>query len=95
VFIKHTNNEQQFKHQTTMKNLIYTTTEINKNFRIKVFGIDETGKKVNKLMGVSGAMRLVGDIKIFNNLLDRAFSSMDDVCVCKLRRGVKVSFYVK
>jgi hypothetical protein len=78
-----------------MKNLIYTTTEINKNFRIKVFGIDETGKKVNKLMGVSGAMRLVGDIKIFNNLLDRAFSSMDDVCVCKLRRGVKVSFYVK
>lgn len=77
------------------KNLIYTTTEINKHFRIKVFGIDETGKKVNKLMGVSGAMRLVGDIKIFNNLLDRAFSSMDDVCVCKLRRGVKVSFYVK
>ena len=78
-----------------MKNLIYTTTEINKNFRIKVFGIDETGKKVNKLMGVSGAMRLVGDIKIFNNLLDRAFNSMDDVCVCKLRRGLKVSFYVK
>lgn len=78
-----------------MKNLIYTTAEINKNFRIKVFGIDETGKKVNKLMGVSGAMRLVGDIKIFNNLLDRAFNSMDDVCVCKLRRGVKVSFYVK
>ena len=78
-----------------MKNLIYTTTEINRNFRIKVFGIDETGKKVNKLMGVSGAMRLVGDIKIFNNLLDRAFNSMDDVCVCKLRRGVKVSFYVK
>ena len=77
------------------KNLIYTTTEINKNFRIKVFGIDETGKKVNKLMGVSGAMRLVGDIKIFNNLLDRAFNCMDDVCVCKLRRGVKVSFYVK
>lgn len=96
MFIKHTNNEQQFKHQTTMKkNLIYTTTEINKNFRIKVFGIDETGKKVNKLMGVSGAMRLVGDIKIFNNLLDRAFNSMDDVCVCKLRRGLKVSFYVK
>ena len=77
------------------KNLIYTTTEINKNFRIKVFGIDETGKKVNKLMGVSGAMRLVGDTKIFNNLLDRAFNSMGDVCVCKLRRGVKVSFYVK
>ena len=78
-----------------MKNLIYTTTEINRNFRIKVFGIDETGKKVNKLMGVSGAMRLVGDIKIFNNLLDRAFNCMDDVCVCKLRRGLKVSFYVK
>lgn len=78
-----------------MTTMIYTTTEINKNFRIKVFGLDETGKKVNKLMGVSGAMRLVDDIKVWNNLLNRAFNSMEDVCVCKLRRGVKISFYVK
>lgn len=78
-----------------MTTMIYTTTEINKYFRIKVFGLDETGKKVNKLMGVSGAMRLVDDIKVWNNLLNRAFNSMEDVCVCKLRRGVKISFYVK
>lgn len=78
-----------------MNALNYTTTEINKNFRIKVHGLDETGKKVNTLMGVSGAMRLVDDIKVWNNLLNRAFNSMEDVCVCKLRRGVKISFYVK
>jgi hypothetical protein len=95
VFIKHTNNEQQFKHQTTMKkNLIYTTTEINRNFRIKVFGLNEQGKKINTLMGVAGILRLVGD-EMLNKLLRRAFNSMDDVCVCKLRRGLKVSFYVK
>ena len=83
------------KNQTTMKkNLIYTTTEINKNFRIKVFGLNEQGKKINTLMGVAGILRLVGD-EMLNKLLRRAFNSMDDVCVCKLRRGLKVSFYVK
>ena len=28
-----------------------------------------------------------------NNLLDRAFDTKGDKCVCKLRRGLKVTFY--
>ena len=76
------------------KNLIYTTTEINKNFRIKVFGRNAEGKKINTLMGVAGILALIGE-ELLNKFLRRAFSCMEDVCVCKLRRGLKVSFYVK
>lgn len=76
------------------ENLIFTTTEINKNFRIKVFGYNTDGKKINTLMGVAGILALIGE-ELLNKFLRRAFNSMDDVCVCKLRRGLKVSFYVK
>ena len=76
------------------KNLIFSTSEINKNFRIKVFGYNAEGKKINTLMGVAGILALIGE-ELLNKFLRRAFSCMDDVCVCKLRRGLKVSFYVK
>lgn len=76
------------------ENLIFSTTEINKNFRIKVFGYNADGKKINTLMGVAGILALIGE-ELLNKFLRRAFNSMDDVCVCKLRRGLKVSFYVK
>ena len=76
------------------RNLNYQTSEINRNFRIKVSGRDENGKRINKLVGVAGAIALIG-IEMLNKLLLRAFASMEDVCVCKLRRGIKFSFYVK
>lgn len=74
--------------------LAYSTKEINRNFRIKVSGVDGKGNKVHKLVGVSGAIALIG-VEMFNKLLKRAFNSVDDVCVCKLRRGIKFSFYYK
>lgn len=52
------------------------------------------GAKVNTLVGVSGLVRMVNDIELTNRLLDRAFSCMEDKCVCKLRRGIRISFYV-
>jgi len=75
-----------------MATLNYTKSEINRNFKIKVSGIIE-GKKVNTLVGVAGLIRVVEDINLTNRLLDRAFECGDDVCYCKLRRGVKISFY--
>lgn len=75
-----------------MEALKYTTREINFNYKIKVSGIFED-EKINTLVGVSGLVRLVGDIALTNRLLDRAFNCMEDVCVCKLRRGLKISFY--
>ncbi len=75
-------------------NLNYTTTEINNNFRIKVYGVDANGNRINKLVGVAGLIALIG-IELLNKFMKRAFACMEDVCVCKLRRGLKVSFYCK
>ena len=36
--------------------LEFTTKFINSNFRIKVFGRTEDGKKINTLVGVSGIL---------------------------------------
>lgn len=76
-----------------MATLKYTTRQINKNYKIKVSGLYD-GQKVNTLVGVSGLLKMVDDIELTNRLLDRAFDCMGDVCVCKLRRGLKISFYV-
>ena len=75
--------------------LNYTTREINANYRIKVNGVnEENGKKLNTLVGVSGLLKLIG-AEMFNKMMERREKCMDDVCICKLRRGLKVSFYVK
>lgn len=76
-----------------MATLKYTTRQINKNYKIKVSGLYD-GQKVNTLVGVSGLLKMVDDVELTNRLLDRAFNCMQDVCVCKLRRGIKISFYV-
>lgn len=74
--------------------LAYSSKEINRNFRIKVSGIDSDGNKIHTLVGVTGAMNLIG-VELLNKFLKRAFECMDDVCICKLRRGLKFSFYAK
>ena len=76
------------------QNSTFSTEFINKNFRIKVYGRDENGKKINTLMGVSGIIRLIGS-ELFYKFVERAFDCMQDSCACKLRRGLKVTLYVK
>ena len=78
-----------------MEQLNYTTAMINANFKIKVFGHDANGKKINTLVGVSGLIKMLdGATDLVNRLLERAFNSKGDKCVCKLRRGLQISFYV-
>ena len=77
-----------------MRQEFFTTSWINSNFRIKVYGRDENGKRINSLYGVSGIIALIGE-DLFFKFLGRAFRSMADKCVCKLRRGIQISFYVK
>ena len=72
----------------------FSSKFINQNFRIKVFGRDENGKKINTLVGVSGIIRRIGE-ELFYKFVQRALDCMLDVCVCKLRRGLQVSLYVK
>lgn len=74
--------------------LNYTKTFINRNFRMKVYGVDENGNRINKLVGVAGLIALIG-VELLNKFLDRALKAGLDKCVCKLRRGLHVSFYNK
>ncbi len=74
--------------------LEYSSKFINRNWRIKVSGLDAQGNRVHKLVGVSGIIALIG-VEMLNKLLKRAIKCIEDVCVCKLRRGLKVSFYIK
>ena len=75
-----------------MANLVYSTRTINRSFKIKVTG-EYNGKKLNTLVGVKGLIEFVDDIPLTNRILDRAFRSKDQKCVCRLRRGIAISFY--
>lgn len=77
-----------------MNTLNYTTRDINRQYRIKVFGVNNEGNKINTLVGVSGLLELVG-VELANKFMERREKCMDDVCICKLRRGLQVSFYLK
>ena len=72
----------------------FSSKFVNANFRIKVFGRTEDGRKINTLMGVSGIVAMIGE-ELFYKFVQRALDCMKDVCVCKLRRGLQVSLYVK
>lgn len=74
--------------------LKYSTSEINMNFKIKVHTVNKYGRNINMLVGVAGLVRLIG-VEMTNKLLDRSFASADDKCICKLRRGVRVTFYAQ
>jgi len=70
--------------------LKYSTEFINQNWRIKV-----NGQGMNTLVGVSGLVNLLEDKALVNNLFDRAVYGLGDKVSCKLRRGIKVTFYAK
>lgn len=74
--------------------LKYPTTRINQNFRIKAAGIDPQGRKINTLVGVSGLVNLIG-VDFANKFLSKAFAMTDDSLCCKLRRGIRITFYSK
>ena len=73
-----------------------TTEYINKNWRIKVQGYanKNADRKLNQLVGVSGLRNLIGD-ELAEKFFIKADQSLDDKTTFKLRRGLKVIFYVK
>lgn len=79
---------------TIYNGLNFSTRMINLNFRIKISGVDENGNKINTLVGVAGLINAIG-IELANKFLGKAFDKGMDKLVCKLRRGIKISFYSK
>ena len=82
------------KEITNITALSYSTRFINQNFRIKVYGVDEQGKRINSLMGVAGMLKLIG-AELLDKFIGRALKAGLDKVVCKLRRGLQISFYAK
>lgn len=41
--------------------MTYSTSQINRDFRIKVYGYNNSDERLNLLVGVSGLIRLVGE----------------------------------
>ena len=74
--------------------LEFTSKFINSNFRIKVWGKDNEGKKINTLVGVSGIIRLIGE-ELLNKFIKRALKSGLDACRCARRRGLVITLYAK
>ena len=74
--------------------LEFTSKFINSNFRIKVWGKDNEGKKINTLVGVSDIIRLIGE-ELLNKFIKRALKSGLDACRCALRRGLVITLYAK
>lgn len=75
--------------------LAYSISEINRDFYLKVYGRDPEGRKVNRLVGVSGAISLIGS-ELFYKFVGRAYRNLNaDKTVCKLRRGIVFTFYCK
>lgn len=72
----------------------FTTSDINRNFWIKVYGYID-GVRINTLLGVSGAIYLLGDL--FYRLVARAMKHLGETgkTICRLRRGIRVTFYEK
>ena len=74
---------------------VFPSSYINRNYLIKVNGLSPSGDKLNVLVGVSGAIALIGE-ELFYKFVGRAERDMNhDVTHCKLRRGIKFSFYRK
>ena len=68
----------------------YDTTFINRNFLLKVYGVDSE----NRLVGVSGLVGLIG-VELTEKFITRALNSKKDSVKCCLRRGLQVTLYFK
>ncbi len=74
--------------------LPYTTAYINRNFLLKVSGTDNQNRRINKLVGVSGLVALLGE-DLAGKCIDRALKSSTDKVKCCFRRGLRVTLYFK
>ena len=74
---------------------LYTSAQINKEWRIKVKGVIN-GIKYNTLVGVSGLLKILGgSFDKLQKFVNRAFECPYDKCACKIYGGATVTFYAK
>lgn len=59
----------------------YDTTFINRNFLLKVYGVDSENRRINRLVGVSGLVGLIG-VELTEKFITRALNSKKDSVKC-------------
>lgn len=74
--------------------MVYTSKTINRNFRIKASGLAPNGERINKLVGVSGLLYLIGE-EFTDKFVAKAFAGKGDSMRFKLRRGIIITLYNK
>lgn len=75
--------------------LLELTRTTNKEFKIKVNGVNYIGPSISKLVGFEGLVEIIGSSKLAEKLCRKALASPDDKYVARLRRGLKITFYTK
>ena len=70
------------------------TRDVNLDFRIKAYGLGSKGHRVDTLVGITGLIELVGE-ELAISFIERAYLENQYKCICKLRRGLKITFYSK
>jgi hypothetical protein len=67
-------------------------TETNKNFRIKVVGINYVGKAISTSVGFAGLADILQDEGLAKRICKKALESTLDIYEHKLRRGLRLKF---
>lgn len=70
------------------------TRDVNLDYRIKAYGLGSEGKRVDTLVGITGLINLVGE-ELAKKFIERAYLENQEIYICKLRRGLKITFYSK
>lgn len=76
-----------------MGGFVMSKETVNRDFRIKVNGIYR-GRYISRLVGKKGLVHIVGADHA-EKMIARAYRNGDMKVACKLRRGIKVTFYAK
>ena len=63
--------------------------EVNRNFRVKI-----NGNGISTFVGMQGLINHLGYYRA-TSLCEAALGSQTDIYQCKLRRGLRIRFYVK
>ena len=85
-----TNKQMSIEEQ--IQKLNYSPKQIVKDYIIKVYGW-MNGERLNKAVGVTGLVELIGYERA-NKMLNRAYACTGDVQRCKVYGGLQISFYI-
>ena len=85
-----TNKQMSIEEQ--IQKLNYSPKQIVKDYIIKVYGW-MNGERLNKAVGVTGLVELIGYERA-NKMLTRAYACTGDVQRCKVYGGLQISFYI-